>query len=259
MQRLNPIWKSSLSTQCRLRLFKILVLSIVSYGCSAWNASQLELHDLDIEISKMRRIVCGVKNSWDGTKRMRLESLYCGDKKLSTIARCQRAKLMEHLIRHSSIFCQAMGWREEVNTKSKSILEACARDIGMNAAELLYFSISRASLNSKIQQLEDRLEPRPKYVKWKTGPWAGKHQRVTSSKEAQFVEEGDVPFKIRANEMHLYTDGALSTKKNQIATGCAYVSLRVGNQKLMVGMRPPEDVPFTIMAVEAYGAFAALL
>ena len=94
--------------------------------------------------------------------------------------------------------------------------------------------------------------------KWKTGPWAGKHQRVTSSKEEQFVEEGDVTFKIRANEMHLYTDGALSTKKNQIATGCAYVSLRVGNQKLMVGMRPPEDVPLTIMAAEAYGAFAAL-
>ena len=60
------------------------------------------------------------------------------------------------------------------------------------------------------------------------------------------------------NEIYLYTDGALSTKKQEIATGCAFVLVRLGKEKLMIGMRPPEDVPPTVMAAEAYGAFAAL-
>ena len=40
MNRLNPIWKSGISVEKNIRIYKAYVLSIFLYGCSAWADSK---------------------------------------------------------------------------------------------------------------------------------------------------------------------------------------------------------------------------
>ena len=40
MNRLNPIWKSGISIEKKIRIYKAYVLSIFLYGCSAWADSK---------------------------------------------------------------------------------------------------------------------------------------------------------------------------------------------------------------------------
>ena len=156
---------------------------------------------MDTEISKMRRIVCCVHKYWDGQRSMRLESLYQGENNLSTVSKCQRASLIRHLVRHSPVFCNIMSWCDDDSSKNRSVSELCAEDLNLSTAEILYYPVSRTSWAKKVDQLRDRLEPRPSYTQFNKSGWETKISAITNTKVSQFVEEGPKPYARRQGEL----------------------------------------------------------
>ena len=112
MHKLRSIWKSPLPMSSRMTVFRTLVMPVVNYNAGTWDISTSKLRELDIEMNKMRRMVCNVGRTWDGKRSIRLEALYQNDLKLSTTAKAQRAQLIGHILRHDSPFSVAILWRE---------------------------------------------------------------------------------------------------------------------------------------------------
>ena len=260
MHKLKAIWSSTISPKSKLHIFKSLVQSVVYFNPGTWNLNQKELHEVEVQINRMRRVVLGVKCSKEA--HCRVDSLYPTDLKPNTVIQLQRASLVGHLIRHPTPFVTAVLWRTNDESSKPSLSERCAKELHSDVSEILKLGQNRSQWCKKLENLQNQLEPRPSYTKTTSKLWENllvKGVNKGCYETLQYIEEGRQPFPIRPNETHIYTDGARIVKKDETHTGCGVVCLRRREPSISLGLKPHHEFSQSIQEIESFAAHEALL
>ena len=96
MNRLNPIWKSGISIEKKIRIYKAYVLSIFLYGCSAWADSKSIRSTIDsFQRKHIRRLE---KVHWPNV--MKNEKCDSVIPPLHQEVRLRRLKMLGHICRN---------------------------------------------------------------------------------------------------------------------------------------------------------------
>ena len=228
--RMNGIWSSPLSPETKLRLYDSIVYPVLNFGTGALSISKSMLRRIDVEVNNMRRIVCQCNRLDEYGMSYPNASLYLETERFSTIHKVQRAKLVGHMLRHSSDFQELVQWKQRSNARNLSPSEACFKDLNITLEEALVFASDREHWYRLTEKLRRELEPLIEYekigsAKWKTALAKAKKQKSPS--ELQFVEESNVPFPAY-KAIQIYTDGSVLPMKNtkEIRSGIGIVVLK---------------------------------
>ena len=226
-----------LSVALRLKIFNVLVSSVLVYGAASLVPTQQELNTIDIEVNKMRRIATGTP-LWDGHSRTPTDALYRGDPRFSTVLKINRAKLVGHLLRHDSPFHHVMMWVPRDCARIKSLSEACADDIGIDVLDMQERAQDRISWRNSVQSLYAKLEPtaRYNYNQISTAKREKDVAKIIGSqmnllekwKALQFQEEGAVLWPY-GSFIHIYCDGSVRKLNNVSYAGAAAVAVKNGS------------------------------
>ena len=106
-RKLNGIWASPLSAATKLRLFDCLVYPILTFGAASLYLSNKMLRQTEVEVNIMRRFACNSAKLDDFGHCYPLEALYLGTPRFATVHRVARAKLVGHMLRHSTTLSRA--------------------------------------------------------------------------------------------------------------------------------------------------------
>ena len=170
------------------------------------------LRKTEVEVNMMRRFACNSAKLDDFGHCYPLESLYCGTPRFSTVHRVARAKIVGHMLRHSSTFRELVQWNSTEKTRNISPSEASFNDLGVTLEQALVYSQDRIHWQKLCDELRQELEPLPMYEVLRSPRWKTKHTQAVKSKssyELQFVEEGSDPFHMSEGEVHMYIDGSV--------------------------------------------------
>ena len=129
-------------TKSKLHIFKSLVQSVVYYNPGTWSLNKIELHEVEVQMNRMRRVMLGVKCSKEA--HCRVDSLYPTDLKPNTVIQLQRASLVGHLIRHPTPFVTAVLWRTNDESSKPSLSERCAKELHSDVPEILKLGQNRS-------------------------------------------------------------------------------------------------------------------
>ena len=95
---MKKIWKSSLSRETKVQLFKATSETILLYGSATWSLTKQEEQELNGTYTRILRMVLNI----DPTAHIKNEVLYANMKKITTVIRERRMKLAGHVFRDNS-------------------------------------------------------------------------------------------------------------------------------------------------------------
>ena len=254
MHKMKPIWGLRVGIPLKLRLFNAMVMPILLYGSGSWVLSRKEAEAADVEINRMRRMVCDVQKY-----RVAVESLYAGVRKFSTMQRVERVKIVGHLLRHECPFTLAIQWEPDGRRgRTRTMAEACAVDLHLRVDELSEHAQNRKTWASRTDELSAELEPRQMYVPVWSPQWAAAVQRCQTMHDRQFVEEGNRAFPRSGADLHSYSDGSrIGDDDGRSATGYAAIPLcDVGLKSVCAPLLDDKDQ--TNNRAEILGAMASV-
>ena len=211
-RRLKGIWNSPLDASTKLRLFDCLVYPVLTFGISSLPISNAMVRKTEVEINMMRRFACNHVKLDEFGHCYPLESLYRGTPRFNTIHRVSRAKVVGHMIRHSTVFRELLQWKSRENARQMSPSEECFHDLGITVEEALVFSQDRQHRQKLCDSLRLSLEPLVDYERITSSRWKSKYNHALkheSISELQFVEENSEIFLVREKEVHMYIDGSV--------------------------------------------------
>ena len=136
LNSLEKIWKSRITTETKVRIFKSTVESILLNGCEFWVMNSAAVKKVDDTYTRMLRRVKNI--SW--RDRLSNAQLYSQIPKLSTIVKRRRLALAGHVARHNEPAKALLFWTPEEcrrkgrpNIKLKDVLH---EDTGLTSNEL---------------------------------------------------------------------------------------------------------------------------
>ena len=231
IHRLRPIWRLEIAVAIKLRLFDALITPVLNYGSGAQVIRQKELHEIDLQVNRMRRFACGL-----GVYKTNLESLYAGTMKFSVQHKLDRVKLVGHLVRHPSPYTSLIKWDPAPKVKFyDSISGHVARNMGIDVSEIITLGQDREAWRKLAEKFKDSLVPPMRYVKYNHRKWSPALRRVlaiedlpTQLEEYQWIEEGVGPH-VPAGVYHSYTDGSHAEKDKVHGTGYGTMILGEGH------------------------------
>ena len=132
------IWRSSLSTEFKLRLFASTVESVLLYGCEAWTLDDNLAKKIDGCYTRLLRAVLGY--SWKD--KITNEMLYGEIPKVTDKIRTRRLRLAGHIQRHPEeaahnlLFWNPLQARRKRGRPTRTYLQQLQDDTGLEAHEL---------------------------------------------------------------------------------------------------------------------------
>jgi ribonuclease HI len=256
---MRPIWELHIAPIVKMRIFDSVVMPVLTYGDGSWSLNAGDLARLDVAVSRMRRVACGLG------MRTSLRSVYASTYKASTLHRRDRQRHLGHLLRggDKTCFAVAMLWepvgRDRNRAHDKTPTELCALDMGMEAgAHLFDLAGDRGKWERLEEALMDRLEPVTACTLVSDTNWEKAWTNANNLTDLQFVEEGRT-HKDRESALpviHAYTDGSLITCGE--GTGAGYAACMNGMNYHKIVVRPlVHDKDMTNNRAELMAALAA--
>ena len=251
--RLRPLWNMNLRVDTKLKVFDTVVMPTLLYGAGTWTITDRQAHEVDHEVHRMRRMVCGVK-----VYRTNILSLYGNAPLFSTAQKVERARLIGHLLRQKAAtpFMHAAEWRrdEERPKRQPCLTDACAMDLNgpdkrprdpvVTTTMLQELAEDREQWRGRLRDIRLEHEPVHDYVRVYAKSWKKARARCETLADFQFIEEGSEPFPMFHGELHCYTDGSALTEtlgeKAQHAAGYGVV---FRTQRLGIGNVAPISKP----------------
>ena len=117
-RKLRGIWDSPLSVSTKLRLFGCLVYPIMTFGAASLSVSNKLLRQTEVDLNMMRRFCCNCAKLDEFGHCYTLESLYRGTPRFSTVHQVSRAKIVGHILRHSTAFRDLIQWKSREQRSS---------------------------------------------------------------------------------------------------------------------------------------------
>ena len=208
---------------------------------------------VDIQVNKMRRIICKCPKLDHSGKSVPISALYIDTPLFSTLHKVNRARLVGHLIRHSEIYSELMQWRVKEKSRIRSPSEACTGDMGLVVEEALVYAEDRKCWQKHVEKLQMGLENPKMYIGCRSSGWhriAAAAQRENDLSALQYAEEGPTPFSSDNNVLHLYTDASVSSSYIG-KIGIGIVEVQCGHEvasstvcKEILGTPSPERAEF---------------
>ena len=182
-RKLSGIWASPLSAATKIRLFDCLIYPILTFGAACLSLSNKMLRKTEVEVNMMRRFACNSAKLDDFGHCYPLESLYCGTPRFSTVHRVARAKIVGHMLRHSSTFRELVQWNSTEKTRNISPSEASFNDLGVTLEQALVYSQDRIHWQKLCDELRQELEPLPMYEVLRSPRWKTKHTQAVKKQK----------------------------------------------------------------------------
>ena len=260
--KLRGIWVAPLKPSTKLRLFDALVYPVLNFGSGALSVPLKTLRCIYVQVNVMRRTACNTGRLDEFGKCYPNCALYVDTPKFSTIHKRSRAKLVGHLLRHSTSYKELLLWNGREKSRKLSPAEECICDLGITLEEALVFSHDRVYWQNLVEGLKNQLEPTPSLVevtspRWKT--MLNRAIRCISCYDFQLVEENSTPFPSISNEAHVYTDGSIYHEhvSSQRTGGAGIVTVgpkvAIGRQLVRCKPQTPDRAEIqTIIAAFSY-------
>ena len=132
--KLDPIWKSKLPNNTKIRLLTSTVESVLLYGCESWTLTTALTKRLDGVYTRLLRFALSI--SWKD--KVRNTTLYGKLPKLSEKIRARRLRLAGHCVRHEDevasnlILWDPLHGRRSRGRPSTTFIDTLKRDTGLN-------------------------------------------------------------------------------------------------------------------------------
>ena len=132
--KLDPIWKSKLPNNTKIRLLTSTVESVLLYGCESWTLTTALTKRLDGVYTRLLRFALSI--SWKD--KVRNTTLYGKLPKLSEKVRARRLRLAGHCVRHEDevasnlILWDPLHGRRSRGRPSTTFIDTLKRDTGLN-------------------------------------------------------------------------------------------------------------------------------
>ena len=139
LNKLKLIWKSQLSRDIKLRLFRATTETILLYGCTSWSLTKQEEKAIDGTYTRMLRMVQNVHWSQHMTNR----ELYGSLSKVSDTIRARRLSLAGHTHRDKSSPAQHLiTWQPKHGNpkrgrRATNYVDTLLRDTGLDTVQEL--------------------------------------------------------------------------------------------------------------------------
>ena len=138
LHSMDTCWKSNLSRQTKIKLFRATVESVLLYGCETWTMTSALNYVIDGFYTRLLRKVLRI--SWRSHTTNKV--LYGNLRKISNVIRERRLRFAGHIYRHDDqpvhqlLFWTPKHGKRSVGGPALTYVDVLCKDTGLSVAEL---------------------------------------------------------------------------------------------------------------------------